>query len=215
MPTISRRWMGKRSATTARRNPRAHHARSRPKRPPSAERTTLSASSWRMRRRASGAERGAHGELALPRRRPRQQQVGDVGARDQQHEGHGAGQDEERRTHVTGQLIAQRDDARRPAGVEVREHLRQSRPTPASSRAARVRRVMPGLQASDDRQRPAARRARLRREANWQPHVYALVEKREAGRHDADDGVRRALRHERSCRGSPDRRRSGVSTADR
>ena len=36
-----------------------------------------------------GAERGAHRNLALARLRARQQQVGDVDARDQQHERHG------------------------------------------------------------------------------------------------------------------------------
>ena len=37
---------------------------------------------------AAGAERGAHRELAMPRLGARQQQVGEVGARDQQHERH-------------------------------------------------------------------------------------------------------------------------------
>ena len=127
---------------------------------------------------------------------PGQQQVGDVGARDQQHEGHRAGQDEERRPHVTGQLIAQRDDARRPAGVEVGKHPRQ-----LGRNVSHVElRLLDGharLQPSDNHERPATRRSRLRREADRQPHVDALVEKREAGRHDADDGVRRALRHQR------------------
>ncbi len=39
--------MGSRSATTARRNPSAHHASNNPQTPPRSDRTTLSASSWR------------------------------------------------------------------------------------------------------------------------------------------------------------------------
>ena len=50
MPTSSRRWIGKRSATTARRNPRPHHASSSPPNPPASERTRLSASNWRTSR---------------------------------------------------------------------------------------------------------------------------------------------------------------------
>ena len=46
---------------------------------------------------ASGAERQPHRDLLLPRRRAAQQQVGDVRARDQQHEADHGHQHEERR----------------------------------------------------------------------------------------------------------------------
>ncbi len=46
---------------------------------------------------AVGAERDAHGNLARPVRRAREQQVGDVGARDEQHEADGAHQRQEYR----------------------------------------------------------------------------------------------------------------------
>ena len=72
-----------------------------------------------------------------------------------------------------------------------------------------------GLQPADDHQRASARRSRLRGESDWQPDVDALVEKREAGRHDADNGVWRALRDRSAVPGSPDRRRSAAATADR
>ena len=46
--------------------------------------------------RARRADRAAHGEVASPRLRAHQEQVGDVGARDQQHHGHRAEENEER-----------------------------------------------------------------------------------------------------------------------
>ena len=67
--------------------------------------------------RAPGAEDGAQGELALPRHRARQQQVRDVGARDEQDEPHGAEQHVERGLHVPRQRVAQRHDRQRPGLV--------------------------------------------------------------------------------------------------
>ena len=46
----------------------------------------LSVSSWRTRRRAPGAEREPDAEFLLPRGGARQQQIGDIGANDQQHQ---------------------------------------------------------------------------------------------------------------------------------
>ena len=46
---------------------------------------------------AAGAERRTHGQLLLAMAAAREQQVGDVGARDQQHQRHGAEQDHHRR----------------------------------------------------------------------------------------------------------------------
>ena len=125
MPTISRRWIGRRSATTARRKLSAHQASSRPPTPPRAESTRLSASSWRTSRARAGAERGSDRQLALTRRRAGQEQVGDVGAGDEEHERDRPGEHEQRRAHVAGQLFAKRHDPRRPAGVEVGKHPRQ------------------------------------------------------------------------------------------
>ena len=55
-----------------------------------------------------GPQRGAQRELVLAPRETRQRQVGDVGARDQQHERRGAEQDEERRPSAARELGAQR-----------------------------------------------------------------------------------------------------------
>src|SRR5262245_58562986 len=60
---------------------------------------------------ARRAQSGAHRQLAPPRRRPRQQQVGDVGARDQQHAADRAEQQPERSARVADQVSLQRDDA--------------------------------------------------------------------------------------------------------
>ena len=57
-----------------------------PSAPPIAASSRLSVSSWRTSRAARRAERQPHRHLLLPRRRARQQQVGDVGADDQQHQ---------------------------------------------------------------------------------------------------------------------------------
>ena len=73
---------------------------SRPAAPPSRPSSTLSVSSCRTSRCQLGAERGADRDLLLPAGGARQQQVGDVGARDQQHERDRAQQHEHRAAHV-------------------------------------------------------------------------------------------------------------------
>ena len=52
--------------------------------------------------------RRANGELALASGRAHQQQVGDVGAGDQQHEAHRAHHHQQRRTHIADNGVAQR-----------------------------------------------------------------------------------------------------------
>ena len=62
---------------------------------------------------ARGAHRVAHGDLARPCRRARQQQVGDVGARDQQHEADRAHQRQEHDADRAGveAFVERLDDA--------------------------------------------------------------------------------------------------------
>ena len=72
---------------------------------------------------AAGAERRPHRQFLLPRQRPRQQQVGDVGARDQQHESHRRAQHDERETDTPDCLLLQRQHAKRQSavgGIEIR-----------------------------------------------------------------------------------------------
>ena len=52
--------------------------------------------------RLAGAERHADGDLALARRRARQQQVRQVGAGDEQHQQHRSAQNQQRRAQVAG-----------------------------------------------------------------------------------------------------------------
>ena len=71
-----------------------------PSTPPTAEMSVLSTSICASSRSASAAERGADGELVLPRRAARDQQVGDVDARDEQQEADRAEQREQREPDV-------------------------------------------------------------------------------------------------------------------
>ena len=57
-----------------------------PRRPPAPASRTLSVSSCRTMPPAGGAQRHTHRDLAASRERAREQQVGDVGAGDQEHE---------------------------------------------------------------------------------------------------------------------------------
>ena len=206
--------MGRRSATTPLRKPRAHQARRRPQTPPECGKDHALSEQLPDEPRPCRAECGANGQLALTRARSCQEQVGDVRAGDEQHESNRAGEHEERRANVAGQLLAQAHDPRRPAGIEVGKHLRQVQ-RDLSHVDLRAFDSNARLQTADDRQRSPARNPRLRREPDRQPDVHALVEKREAGRHDADDRVGNALRDDRFVRGWLGRRRSGASTTCR
>ena len=59
---------------------------------------------------AVGTHRGANGQLALTPCRTREQQVGDVRARDQKHERDGAEQHQQRRLHLAGCRLPHRHD---------------------------------------------------------------------------------------------------------
>ena len=63
---------------------------------------------------ARAADRGADGDFPPPAGRPHQQQIGDVGAGDQQHQADGAGQHHQRLAGVSHQHVADRID-REPA----------------------------------------------------------------------------------------------------
>jgi hypothetical protein len=68
--------------------------------------------------RAARAQRRADGHFPPPRRRAREQQVGHVRARDQQHGEHGAQQHEERRPALRHHLLPERNDVERQAAPE-------------------------------------------------------------------------------------------------
>ena len=67
----------------------------------------------------SAAERAAHGDLAAPVRQACEEQIGHVGADDQQQEGHCAHQHQQRRPRPGDELLVRRDDARAPSFVAV------------------------------------------------------------------------------------------------
>ena len=64
----------------------------------------------------AAAERGAHGKLALPRRRAHEQQVGDVRAGDQHHEADGAHQRQNHRPDVGDEILVHRLEPQEEAG---------------------------------------------------------------------------------------------------
>ena len=70
---------------------------------------------------ARGAERRPDRHLALARGAPREQQIGDVGARNQQDERDRSAEDQQRRPQIAGELFTDRQHARRPPRVERRE----------------------------------------------------------------------------------------------
>ena len=143
----------------------------------------------------AASERRAKRHLPLTRRRPREQHVGDVAARDEQQQDHGA---EQREQHV-----AEPADDAVPQVEHVHAHLRRvlvgMQPgAPLRDRGHPFRRL---------RERDAGREVRLVPEAafvgrrrapsqrEWHPHVGRLP--RESRRHHADDGARRvADRHD-------------------
>ena len=86
------------------RNLVVHDATTRPSRPPSAGEQHALDQQLTDDAAAAGAERETDGDLFLPRRRARDQQARDVGARDQQH----AADDAEQQPQRLRQLLADR-----------------------------------------------------------------------------------------------------------
>ena len=80
----------------------------------------LSVRSCRIKPPAAGAERDAYGDLFMARGDAGQQQIGDIGARDQQHKPDRREQHVEIRLNVSDQLFMKRDDVRSLACVRLR-----------------------------------------------------------------------------------------------
>ena len=70
---------------------------------------------------AAGAERDPHREFGPARRRAREQQVGHVGAGDEEHEADSAEEDEQRRTYRADHQILQADRVERQPAVRIWE----------------------------------------------------------------------------------------------
>ena len=119
-----------------------------------------------------GAERAAHGQFTLAGLRPRQHQVGDIDARDQQHEPDGGAEHHQRRLDVARHDFTQRTDREAQLLVRIRAWmLRDER---------RGSRVTLGLGVRDRRawrEPPDERSAPIqsgRREAEREPDIDAL-----------------------------------------
>ena len=81
----------------------------RPSAPPAAAMMPALDHDLAEHRPAAGAERGSQGELPFPRGRPGQQQVGHVGAGDEQHQPHRAHQQEQSRPGMLYHVVQERD----------------------------------------------------------------------------------------------------------
>ena len=84
---------------------RLRRAISRPATPPSRPSSTAFGEQLAHESLPDRAERGADRDLLLTAARPRQQQVGDVRARNEQHETHGAQQHEQRALNIADDLL--------------------------------------------------------------------------------------------------------------
>ena len=109
----SRRRSGVVLASTVRKPFRAEHGEEQPRAPPTSDSNTLSVSNCCAMRRAAGAERGANGQLAITRGAARQLQVGDVRARDEQHDADCREHDVDRRARLTRRADPSTTGARR------------------------------------------------------------------------------------------------------
>ena len=150
---------------------------------------------------AGRAKRGADGDLALALRRARQQQAGDVRARDQQHETDGAEQHQERGADAADDLVAQRlqpDGAPRvglwkvprlPLGecLELGARRREARARLQAGEDLEVVHVPLGEQVARHVER---RRGHDERREHPDARVLGIVE---GSRHDAEDRVRHAV----------------------
>ena len=99
---------------------------------------------------ATGPEREAHADLLPASDRPRQYQVRDVRARDEEHERDGAQENHQRRPDIGNQILVQRNDHRSPALVVFGILLLE---TTRDDRHLRVRRLQIDVaaQPGDDR----------------------------------------------------------------
>ena len=137
---------------------------------------------------ASRAERGAHAELALACRAPREQQVRDVHAGHEQHEQHGAHQGEQRRPELPDHLFLQPKEHHGPAGVALRLLFLELGVDAPHLAVCALERDTFAQSCNRVRTAAAAHGAELlHRLTVWNEEVGLLTDEGEAGRHHADD----------------------------
>ena len=108
-----------------------------------------------------GAQGRAYGDLAIAAHRARQQQVGDVGAGDQQHSEHRAQQRERSGPRVAYLAVAHRTHAQRDLLAKLRRHGFQYAREVRLQRALRLLQGEPGAQAGEHAESPPLALARL------------------------------------------------------
>ena len=137
----------------------------------------------------AGAECGAHRHFLLTCDRPDEQQVRDVGARDQEHDAGRAEQNPQRLTRTLRQHLLQRHGEEAVAIVRVvARHLAAE----LLEAGARLLAADALPQPADDDQKVAAARARIDGPGERNPRVHTPHLGVDRGR-DADDGVRVAV----------------------
>ena len=138
---------------------------------------------------AARAERQAHGNFAPPTRSAREQQVGNVGAGNEEHEADSSDQDEKRGTRLPRKLFPQRHRKRADFCVRRRILLLQLLGD-GSQVGIRDFERHTGFQSSDDLQMviPVVRELR-RRELHRGPQLRIAVGKLKTTRHHADHVV--------------------------
>ena len=159
---------------------------------------------------AAGAERSAHGDFAAPHVGARELEVGDVRARDQQHERHRSEQDQERAAHLSGDEFLRRDHAARKAAkaaVRSGPHVTRLHPSRRDHRQLGRRRLRrhPVLQSRETKIGAAAPGAEVRGVDDFghprfrRPRGRVVVRQAERRRHHADDRARQAVHLDRSA----------------
>ena len=144
---------------------------------------------------ARGAHRVAHRDLARPRRRARQQQVGDVGARDQQHEADRAHQRQEHDADRAGveAFVERLDDADGELLVAGRMRRGQALDDAVELGLRLRRRTTPGFRRREHGEvADVAALLLLRRRDGRHPQL-GVGRELDAGRHHADDRRRLAV----------------------
>ena len=143
------------------------------------------------------AERAADGNLALAPRAPRHDDIGNVGAGDEEHREHGTEQHGEHRPSTAGVVLLQRQDVGvAPPIVRHAHRKRRTRPVGGSTHVTRrLRHRHAGPQSADHPQialvpvLDTARRVDRRR----QPQLRARRRQRKTTRHYTDHGARNAV----------------------
>ena len=169
---------------------------------------------------AAGAEREPHRRLVRSRGRANEQQVRDVGARDQQHEADGAHQHEQRRSRAADRPLANRREPQARVGIGVGVGRVGAR-VGVGDGVHFALRLFDADARRDPRDRGQVAEAagdQIPREAGdlvhpRRPHVHIVERRRQVDAERADDGVGRAVERQRRADRGGSCRRTGASSS--